>query len=103
MYKIWSAHIFCVRPEKPFLGKSGQKNQNCQFTLKLGTKTNLNMRNSMMMLTFSVFGHISFLGKFGPKVQKCYFRVEFDTKTTQSSKNMQNSMVISILFVLDWK
>ena len=54
-----------------------------------------------MMLTFSVFGHISFLGKFGPKIQKCYFRVGFDTKTMQGSKNMQNSVVISILFVLD--
>ena len=37
--------LFCFRPEKPFLGKSGQKNQNCQF------------QNSVMMFTFFVFDH----------------------------------------------
>ena len=57
MQKICGLHFFCFRPEKPFLGKSGQKNQNCQFKLKFGTKTNLNKRNSMMMFTFSVFDH----------------------------------------------
>ena len=34
-----------------------KKNQNCQFKLKFGTKTNLNKRNSMIMFTFSVFEH----------------------------------------------
>ena len=57
MWKVCSVHFFCFRPEKPFLGKSGQKNQNCQFELKFGTKTNLNKRNSMVMFTFSVFDH----------------------------------------------
>ena len=40
-----------------FLAKSGQKNENCQFKLKSGTKTNLNKRNSKMMFSFSVFDH----------------------------------------------
>ena len=57
MYKICGVLFFCFKPEKPFLGKSSQKNQNCQFKLKFGTKTNLNKRNSMMMFTFSVFDH----------------------------------------------
>ena len=57
MQKICGVHFFCFGREKPFLGKSYKKNQNCQFKLKLGTKTNLNMRNSLMMFTFSVFGH----------------------------------------------
>ena len=35
----------------------GQKNSNCLFKQKFGTKTNLNMRNSMMMFTFSVFDY----------------------------------------------
>ena len=52
MKKICGVH---VRPENPCLGKSGQKNKNCQFKLKFGTKTNLKMHNSMTMLTFSVF------------------------------------------------
>ena len=53
--KICGAHFFCFRPEKPFLGKSGQKYQNCQLKLKFGTKTNLNMWNSMMMFVFFCF------------------------------------------------
>ena len=57
MYKIRGVYFLCFKPEKPFLGKSGQKHQNCQFKLKFGTKTNLNMRNSMMMFRFSVFDH----------------------------------------------
>ena len=57
MYKICGVLFFCFKPEKPFLGKSSQKNQNCQFKLKFGTKTNLNKRNSMMMFNFSVFDH----------------------------------------------
>ena len=55
MKKICGVYLFCFRPEKPFLGKSVQKNQNCQFELKFGTKTNLNKRYSMVMFTFSVF------------------------------------------------
>ena len=35
----------------------GQKNSNCLFKQKFGTKTNLNMRNSMMMFKFSVFDY----------------------------------------------
>ena len=57
MLKICGVLFFFSRPEKPFLGKSGQKNQNCQFKLKFGTKTNLNTQNSMMMFTFSVSDH----------------------------------------------
>ena len=57
MWKISDVYFFCFRPEKPFLGKSGQKNQNCQFKLKFGSKTNLNMWNSLIMFTFSVFVH----------------------------------------------
>ena len=55
MQKIYDLHFFCFRREKPFLGKSGQKNQNLQFKLKFGTKTNT--QNSMMMFNFSVFDH----------------------------------------------
>ena len=57
MQKICGVHFFCFRPEKPFWGKTGQKNQNCQVKMKFGTKTNLNMQNSMAMFTFSVFDH----------------------------------------------
>ena len=39
----------------PFLDKLGPKNQNCQFKLKIGTKTNSNMKKSMVIFTFSLF------------------------------------------------
>ena len=35
------------------MGKFGSKNQNCQFKLKFGKKTNQNMQNSMVVFTFS--------------------------------------------------
>ena len=96
MQKIWDVHFFCFRPEKLFLGKPGQKDQNRQFQHKFSTKTNLNMRNSMMMFTFSVFDH-KYLSQANlvKKMQNCLFKVKFDTRT---NSNMQNSMVVSILF-----
>ena len=36
------------------MGKFGSKNQNRQFKLGFGTKTNSNMHNSMVMITVSV-------------------------------------------------
>ena len=42
-------------PEIPFLGKFGPNNQNCQFKLKFGTKTNSNKQNLMVLFTFSIF------------------------------------------------
>ena len=55
MWKISGAHFFYFRPEKPLLGKSDQKYQNCQFKLEFGIKTNLNIQDSLVMFTFSVF------------------------------------------------
>ena len=43
--------------KNPFFGKSGAKNQNCQFRLKFGTKPNSNVWNSVTMFTFCVFYH----------------------------------------------
>ena len=55
--------FFRYRPEIPFLGIRNNpfwvylvhKNQNCQFKLKFGTQTSLNMQNSVVKLNFSVF------------------------------------------------
>ena len=42
--------------KNPFWGNLvKKKNQNCQFKQKFGAKTTLNMHNSMMIFTFSVF------------------------------------------------
>ena len=41
-----------------------------------------------------------FLGKFGPKNQNSHFKLKFGTYT---NSNMQNSMVMFIFFVLEWK
>ena len=48
-------HIFCFRSEIPFLRKLASKNQNCYFKLKFGIWHNLNMQNSIVLFTFSVF------------------------------------------------
>ena len=44
------------------MSKFGPKNQNCQFKLKFGTKANSNLKNSMVLCTFSVFD-LQFLSK----------------------------------------
>ena len=53
----------------------------------------------MMMFTFSVFNG-KYRGKFGAKIQNCIFKVKFDTLL---NRNTQNSMVVFILYALDWK
>ena len=52
---IGDIHFLSFRPQIPFQGKFGPKNQNCQFELKFGTYTNLNMPNSMVVITSSIF------------------------------------------------
>ena len=51
----WWCSLFLFLTGNTFLGKFGPKDQNCQFKGKFGTKVKLNMWNSMMMFTFSVF------------------------------------------------
>ena len=64
----WRCSFICFRLEIPFLGKLRPKNKNCQFRLKFGTLTNLNMKNSALML---MFGEICF--------RKLKFFVEAET------------------------
>ena len=53
-------HLYCFLPEAPFLGKYCPKDQNCQFKLKFGTKTNTNntklqnIQNLMVVFNFSL-------------------------------------------------
>ena len=51
----WYCSVFIFWVEIPFLGKFGQKNQNCHFKLKIGTYNNSNMQNSMVLFIFFVF------------------------------------------------
>ena len=107
--------FFCFRQDIPFLDKFGPKNQNCLFKLKLGTKTNWNMYNSMVIsfflllpgntcfwfngskfngrlhfFSFPVDQKYAFWKKISPKNQNCQFKGKFGTKT---SANMQKSVV----------
>ena len=50
-----AVHIFHFRLQIPFFDKFVRKNQNCQFRLKSGTKTNPNMLNSVIIFTCFVF------------------------------------------------
>ena len=71
---------FSVKMEIPFSCKYGVKNQNCQFILKFGTKTNSNMWNSMVVWNFSVFDQkYPFWANF---VQK--FKVKFYGETNSN-------------------
>ena len=64
--------VFCFRLEIPFLCEIGPKIQNYQFKRNFGIKTNLNMRNSVMMFTFSVFDRkyrwANLVQNFGPEI-----------------------------------
>ena len=96
--------IFSFRPDTPFLGKFGPKNQNCKFELKFGTCTNLNKHNSMVVFSFSIFDRKCSFGeggdKFGPKNQNYQFELKFGTWT---NSNMHNSLEILTLSVFDQK
>ena len=60
--------------------KFGPKIPNCLFKVKLGTQSNFNMQNSIMMFIFSIFDqNKSFLGKLGPKNQNCQFKLKCGT------------------------
>ena len=43
-----------------FLGKFGSKNQNCQFKLKFGIKTNSNIQNSMVIVLTVCSYHVTY-------------------------------------------
>ena len=81
------------------LGQIWYQIQNCQFKLKPGTKTNLNMQKSMAMF-FCFLSELLFLGKFDPKNQNSLRKLKFGTYI---NLNMWNSVVPFVLSVLDWK
>ena len=55
-----------------FWGKLGSKNQNCQFELKFGSWTNLNMQNSMVIFTFFVLDQKNLPGQILSKNPKLF-------------------------------
>ena len=62
--------FFYFKPEIPFLGKFGPKNQNCQVKLKFGTLDKFEyakFNNDVDIFCFQL--EIPFLDKFGPKNQ----------------------------------
>ena len=93
--------LFLFLTSNTSLGKFGPKYQNCQFELKFGTYTNLNMQKSMMVFTFSVLDQKNlFFGKSGPKNQNCPSKLRFGTK---SNSNMRNSVTMFTFSVFDHK
>ena len=61
---------------------------------KFGTYINLNMQNSMTMLTFSVFHRkLSFLGEFDKKNRNCQFWLKLGT---WADSDRQNLMVLFV-------
>ena len=73
----------------------GPKNQNCQFKLKFGTLTYLNIQYLMMIFIFSVLHQKTLFGQIGLSIHNCFFQKKFGTCT---NLNMQNSMVMFTFF-----
>ena len=78
MWKICGLHFFCFRPEKLFLDKPGQKIKTVKAEIWY-QETNLNMQNSTMILTFSVFDWKYLFVQFDPKNKNCQFVLNFRT------------------------
>ena len=91
-------YFICFRLKMlPFFGKFGPKNRNCQFKLKIGNQTNLNMKNSIAIIFFCVFDqNCTFFLEMCSKIQNCLLKLKF---RLQIKLNMQNSMVILIFLV----
>ena len=71
LYRKMGVFIFSALGQKnTFWVNLVKKNQNCQFKRKFATATNLNLRNSMMMFTFSVFDRKYLLGQIRSKKSK---------------------------------
>ena len=56
----WWCSLFPFLARSTFWGKLGPKNSNCPSKLRLGTKTNSNMQNSLVVLTLSVLEYKRF-------------------------------------------
>ena len=89
-------HFFSYRPEKPFLGKSGQKIKIVIVCLNLVPRLiwicGIQWCSLFLFLTINIF-----LGQIWSKNSKL-FKGKFDTKT---NLNMQNAVAVSILSVLE--
>ena len=91
---MWcSLFLFQTRKGENLVKKN---NQNCQFKQKIVTKTNLNIRNSMLMITFSVFDWKYLFGQVWSKNQNCQFKVKIGAQT---NSNMENSIVKFFFFL----
>ena len=63
-------YFICFRlAQQPFLGKVCPKSQNCHFKLKIGNKTNSNIKNSMVIFTFLFSTRSIHFWKFAPKIK----------------------------------
>ena len=78
------------------MGKKKQQ-QIYQFKLKFDTWTNLNMKNSIVMLFFMFMPEVSFFGNFFPKNQ--LLKLKFRTYT---NLNMESCMVIFFVSFLSF-
>ena len=99
--KLHENCTFCFSSEIHFLGKFGTKNQYCQFKLKFGTWSNPNMRNSVVMFTFSVFDwKYPFCANLVQKIKIVNLILNMVPKLIQICRVKK---VMCTLSVLDWK
>ena len=94
-------HFFHFWLELPFSGKLGPKNQNCKskwWNLIFRLIRISRIQHGVHFICFRL--EIPFLDKLGPENQNRNFKLKCDIQTNSS---MQNSTMVFILFVWDWK
>ena len=75
---FWNVVFTISKIFLPFLGKFSQNYQNCLLKIKFGIPTNLNILNSMVILTFSVLGQeYLFWANLVLKIKTVYLRRKF--------------------------
>ena len=81
--------LFCFRPEKPFLGKSGQKIKIVSLSGNLVPRLIWICGIKWWSSLFQFLTGNTFLGKFGPKNQTCQFELKFGTRLIWICRIMQ--------------
>ena len=92
--------FFVFQWKYPFWANLVQKIKIVTLSWKLASSLIRICRIQWWCSFFSFWLKIPFLGKFGPKNQNYQLKLKFGT---WANSNMQNSMMLFIYFVFDWK
>ena len=92
--------IFLFQTGVPFLQKFDPKFQSSLIKVEIGTQTNSNMQNLMVIFHVSVLDWKHLYWKSWSENQNCQFKLKFDTQTHSS---MQNERLVLTFCALEQK